>query len=406
MRVLPAGSTGPIAEAGDAGTVQYDGLSGAAGLPIQAVFANPNGSDGVLAEVGLIGNQQSNANFTLVEPFDVPSAALGAPPLALGTSFVGTYPFVQDDTAFAATSPDGVAIDYYRASPLASGFARFTFPAGSLPSTAFVYQAAANSSSTQSAYIAQDLATGDYLVTRGDITTGTGFANGIDISPVLAPTFDPVGTTTFAYDPSTDRAYLFAEDQTVPCEQQSPQLVTIDFGTGAASARSLGINAGDTNGFYQMAIDPGTQVAAIATSCQVAAIGQNRTELTLLNLATGTTARVFQHLLNHENAFHGGLMLGGDSAVIGIDSVNHLVLQRSMLCPAVIGDFDINARVCLNEYDETGRLAKTVPGLFSDDIPTVVFNGVNGATRTGAASGQETPSTFFSQTTTVQPYAY
>ncbi|MDQ6943561.1 MAG: S8 family serine peptidase, partial [Candidatus Eremiobacteraeota bacterium] len=406
VRVLPAGSTGPIAEAGDAGTIQYDGLSGAAGLPIQSVFTNPNGNDAVLAEAGLIGNPQSNANVTLVEPFDVPSAKLGASPLALGTNLVSLYPFVQDDTAVAASSPDGVTIDYYRISPLASGFARFSFPPGSLPSTAFVYQAAPNSSSAQSAYIAQDLATGDFIVTRGDVTTGTGFANGIDISPVLTPTFDPLGTLTFAYDPSTDRAYLLAEDQTVPCEQQSPQLVTIDFSTGAATTRSLGIGAGDTNGFYQMAIDPGAQVAAIATSCQVAAIGQNRTELTLLNLSTGSTARVFQHLLNHENGFHEGLMLGGDSAVIGIDTVNHLVLQRSMLCPAVIGNFDMNARVCLNEYDETGRLAKTIPGLFSDDIPTLVFNGVNGTTRTGAASGQETQSTLFVQSTTVQPYSY
>ena len=158
--------------------------------------------------------------------------------------------------------------DYYRASPLGSGFTRFSFPPGSLPSTALVYGAAYNSSPTRSAYVAQDLASGDYLVTRGDVTTGTGFSPAIDLNPYLRPNFDPLGLTTFAYDPSTDRSYFIAEDQTVPCDQQSPQLVTIDFTAGTVSARDLGIGAGDTNGYYQMAIDPETHVAAIATSCQ------------------------------------------------------------------------------------------------------------------------------------------
>ena len=47
VRVLPTNGAGPIAEASDAGTVQYDGISGALGLPLAAVFMNPNGTDGV-----------------------------------------------------------------------------------------------------------------------------------------------------------------------------------------------------------------------------------------------------------------------------------------------------------------------------------------------------------------------
>ena len=100
-------------------------------------------------------------------------------------------------------------------------------------------------------------------------------------------------------------------------------------------------------------------------------------------------------------------MLGGDSPVVGIDAVNHLILQRSILCPAALGYFDLNARVCLNEYDETGRLVKTVPGLFSDgEIGSFSFSGVNGATRIGAAQGQLEADGFFAAYRSVQPYAY
>jgi hypothetical protein len=405
VRVLPAAGTGPIAEASDAGTIQYDGLSGAMGLPLAAVFANPNGTDGLLDEGGLLGNQQTNTSVSLIEPFDVQSATLTAPPLALATNYANIFPIVQGDAGFADSTLDLVTADYYRASPLASGFSRFSFPAGSLPSSALVYYAAANSSSTRSAYVAQDLATGDYLVTRGDVVGATGFSPAIDLSPFLSPNFDPLGLATFAYDPSADRAYFVAEDQTVPCADQSPELVTIDFASGSVSTQTLGIAAGDTNGFYQMAIDPGTHVAAIATSCQLHDTG-NRNELSIVNLSTGSTTQVFHRLVGEANYFHAGFMIGGDSAVVGIDTVNHVILQRSIFCPTVLGDFDINARVCLNEYDESGRLAKTVPGLFSDGDLSLTFSGVNGSTRTGASTGQEELNSFFVTSRTVQPYSY
>jgi hypothetical protein len=313
---------------------------------------------------------------------------------------------VQDDTVIATSTLDGSKIDYVRAAPLSAGFTGFFFPAGSLPSTAFVYAAAANSTPTRSAYLAQDIATGDYLVTRGDVTTGADFTPAIDLSTTL-PALDPFSGPTFAYDPSLDRGYLINDDPALPCDQQSPQLVTIDFATGTVSSRTLGINAGEKYYDYQMAIDPATHIAAIATSCEVTSTNKFRTELTLLNLSSGATTTVYQHLLHDELFFHGGVMLGGDSPVVGIDLVNHLILQRSMFCPAVLGNFDLNARLCLNEYDETGRLVKTVPGLFSDgEFGLPLFSGVNGSTRTGATMGQDEAQSFYIQSKTVQPYSY
>ena len=151
--------------------------------------------------------------------------------------------------------------------------------------------------------------------------------------------------------------------------------------------RTLGIGAGEPSGFFQLALDPATHTAAIVTSCQVHSTLKNRTELTIVNLSTGATTPVFQHLFGVENEFHNGLFIGGDSPVVGIDVANHLILQRSMLCPASLGNFDINARVCLNEYDESGRLVKTVPGLFSDADLSFFFSGVNGTARIGRHDG-------------------
>ena len=409
VRVLPANGTAPVAEASDAGTLLYDGVSGAAGLPISDVNMNPNGTDAYLAELGNVGSPQTNTELALLEPFDTQTGSLSAQPFGLTSNIgaMGGFPFVQDDTVIAASTQDGLTNNYFRAAPLAAGFTGFSFPPGSLPSTAYVYNVATNSSSTQSAYIAQDIATGDYLVTRGDVVAGTGFNSPVDLSSVFGPNFDPFASVTFAYDPAADRAYLITEDQSLACDQQSPQLVTIDFATGTASARNLGINAGNPFSGYQMAVDPGTHVAAIATSCQNASATQTRTELTLLDLQTGTTTHAFQHILGLEGAFHGGSMLGADSVVIGIDPVNRLILQRSMLCPGLPDDFDLNARVCLNEYDEAGRLVKTVPGLFSDaDFGSLRFSGMNGAKRIGVAIGQVDGNSFYNQSHTVQPYGY
>ena len=406
VRVLPANGTGPIAEASDADTLQHDGISGAAGLPVAGVFVNPNGTDGYLTEFGNIGNQSVNTEEFLLEPFDLQAGSLGSQlfPVMSNVAAVALLPFVQNDTVVASSSLDGATADYARASPLAAGFTRFSFPPGSLPSTAFVLAAAANSSATSSAYVAQDLATGSFLATRGDVMTGAGFSAPIDLTAAFGPAFDYLAPFTLAFDPAADRAYMLMEDQSLPCDQQSPQLATIDFTAGTASARTLGINGGDTHGMYQLAIDPATHIAAIATACAVTSTRKNRTELTLLDLSSGTTSTAYQHLLDTASIYHGGTMLGGDSSVIGIDAVNHLILQRSMFCPAIVGNFDLNARVCLDEYDETGRLVKTVPGLFSDG-DFAVFGGVNGATRMGAAQGQIVDP-IYDVTTEVQPYTY
>jgi hypothetical protein len=162
---------------------------------------------------------------------------------------------------------------------------------------------------------------------------------------------------------------------------------------------------------YRLAVDPETHVAAVATGCEPAGSNAMRSELLLVDLTTGTTTTVFRHGNDLESHFHGWpSMLGGDSPMIGIDAVNHLVLQRSIYCPNPFTIFDVNARPCLNEYDESGHLLKSVPGLFADGFvdPEPVFNGVNGTARLGFAMGQQQIGDgFFSiHSTSVQPYRY
>ena len=100
-------------------------------------------------------------------------------------------------------------------------------------------------------------------------------------------------------------------------------------------------------------------------------------------------------------------MLGGDSAIVGIDTVNHLILQRSIFCPTILGNFDINARVCLNEYDETGRLAKTVPGLFSDgDLLAELQRRQRFDAHRARQPGRTVLTFDIVTSTTVQPYTY
>src|SRR6202035_2404401 len=107
------------------------------------------------------------------------------------------------------------------------------------------------------------------------------------------------------------------------CDVQSPQLLTIDFATGTTSAQQLPIGAGSP-GFgaegYSLAIDPVTHVAAVATSCTVpngTGVATFRAELSLIDLSTGRTTRVFQHVLGTEQLFHGDrFLIGGDSATI------------------------------------------------------------------------------------------
>ena len=402
MRVLPANGTGPIAEASDAGTLQHDGIAGAAGLPLTAVFMNPNGADGYLAESGSVGNQQMNTQLALLEPLDLQSGSLTAQPFALTSNFgdIGVYPFVQEDAVVAESSIDGTSTDYARASPLSAGFTRFSFPPVSLPSTAVVYAAAGSSSPAKSAYIAQDLATGDYLVTRGDVTTGTQFSPAIDLTTAFGPAFDPYAPFTLAYDPGTDRAYLLMEDQTLPCEQQSPQLATIDFTTGAATARTLNINAGDTHGMYQLAIDPGTHIAAISTACAVTSTLKYRTELTLLDLSSGTATQVYQHQLHDELIFHGGFMLGGDSPG-GRGERDHARGSRARRPP---DDTPRPGRGgARRATSQQAFPAQAWPGCL---LGSFSFSGVNGATRIGAAQGQLEADGFFAAYRSVQPYAY
>jgi hypothetical protein len=99
-------------------------------------------------------------------------------------------------------------------------------------------------------------------------------------------------------------------------------------------------------------------------------------------------------------------MNGGDSPAIGIDPINHLILQRSMFCPQVVYLLDLYARPCLNLYDEHGGLVKTIPGLFSNGASNEsTFNGINASIRTGVAFGQQDYSNFI-RSFDVQPYSY
>ena len=411
VRVLPTSGGTPISEASDAGTITYHGIESALGGALDVVHINPRGSDGLMGEAGAVGPSQANLALYTIEPFDVGTGVNGGVSLAFTNANNSVYPIVQDDVALASDTLDYQTLDNYRAVPLGAGFASFVFPPGSLPATAVVSAAASNSSSTRSSYLAFDIATGLFLVTRGDIATGSGFAPPIDVTALLEGAFPfAEATQTFSYDPNTDRAYLLVEDDAVACNAQSLHLVTIDFNTNTATTRQLTVGGGDSGFFgYQMALDPATGAAAIATSCQYLAGSSYayRSQLSLVNLNTGATTQVFEHTLGFEQAQHGYYaMNGGASAVIQIDPVNHLILQRSMFCPALVGLFDMNQRPCLNEYDEAGRLAKTVPNLFpASSFDGNIPNGVNGTTRTGVAMGQQ-PGGFYIESFEVQPYKY
>ncbi len=411
VRVVPAGGGTPIGEASDADTVQYLGIEPVLGAGIDNAYLNPNGGDGFISEGAALGTAQQNVQFFTYEPFDLSTGSVAGVPLTFTNGNSQFFPIVQNDTAVAETAVDGATMSYERAVPLEAPFAQFTLPAPAFAPSVWLISAATNSTPTRSAYLALDTASGAFTVTAGDVTTGT-FSPPVDVTALLGPNFDAQGIFSVAYDPSADRAYLLNEDATLPCDQQSPQLVTVDFATSSASVRTLPIGAGATGlgQGYQMAIDPGTHVAAIATSCQYinGTTDQFRAELSLVDLSGGTVSRVFQHILDDTSQSHGWpAMVGGESATIGVDAVNHLILQRSMSCPQLVSWQDVNARPCLNEYDEHGALVKTIPGLFSDGFSDygIIFNGVNGTTRTGVADGQAAFSNNI-YSVDVQPYSY
>jgi hypothetical protein len=77
-----------------------------------------------------------------------------------------------------------------------------------------------------------------------------------------------------------------------------------------------------------------------------------------------------------------------------------------MFCPQLVYLLDLNARPCLNLYDERGGLVKTIPGLFSNGASgEALYNGINGTIRTGVALGQQAYSSSV-ESFDVQPYTY
>jgi len=99
-------------------------------------------------------------------------------------------------------------------------------------------------------------------------------------------------------------------------------------------------------------------------------------------------------------------MVGGASAVIGIDPINHVVLQRSMYCPNLVGLYDLNARPCLDLYDEERPLGEDRPKSFSGRLPRRldIVQRVDGSSRVGVAMGQQPG--FYVESFGVQPYRY
>ncbi len=412
VRVLATRGGTIIAEASDAGTLDYHGIESAMGGPLNQLQLDPTGTDGFLVEYGSIGPAQANLALGTIEPFDARTGTNGGVSLAFTNNGFEASPVVQNDVVVSEDTVDSNVVDYYRAAPLTAGFASFTFPPSVIAPTTFTSVVATNSSPRRSAYLTFDFTTNSFLVTRGDVTTGDGFSPPIDITALLegaAPV--DVAVPTFSYDPSSDRAYLLVEPDNVDCGPLSPQLVTIDFNTRAATSRTLPIAGGnqDFDG-YQIALDPSTGMAAIATSCTYVSAGNDvfRSQLSLLNLTTGTVTQVFDHVLGDDATHsHGYLgMIGGASPVIEIDPVQHLILQRSLYCPSLVGLADGNFRPCLNEYDETGRLVKTVPNLFpAGSMDSLIPNGVNGSARLGLAMGQQV-STPWIVSLEVQPFTY
>jgi len=411
VRVIPTAGGTPLAEASDADTVTYEGIASGFGTAISSLYMNPNGTDGYLGESAeVFASPSVNAGLYTVEPFDLATGTVSGVAFAATSQNTLVTPIVQNDANLVVTTLDFGTIQNYLASPISAGYATYAFPRGTIPPTAFVFGVAPTSSANRSAYLAIDFTTGSTIVTRGDIATGNGFSPAIDITASVNPNVDGQAVAAFNYDPNSDRGYMMMEDATLDCTQQSPQLLTIDFGTGTASVRTLPIQAGVPglgNG-YQFAIDPVTHVAAIATYCQDNANGLERDELSLLDLQSGSVSRVYQHAVDFLATLHGiPGMPGGDSKTVGIDAMNHLVLQRSMFCPDLVGVADINARPCLKLFDESGQVVKTIPRLFADGFLDwqSVFNGVNGTTRTGVADGQQ-PYSFFIFSYSVQPYTY
>lgn len=408
VRIIPISGGTPVGEASDVDTVDYHGIPSALGGPLAQVSLNPNGTDGYLTESGDVGPPQANLGIYALEPLGLTTGSNSGVAFSFTNPGNGFYPIVQTDDVLSVDTLDYATIDYARAAPLAAGFTPFSFPAGSLPPTATVWSAALNSTATRSAYLAIDFTTGSYLATRGDIATGTGFSPAVDVTRWMGanPSYD--SPTSFAYDPTRDRAYMIVEDENTPCNQQSPELLTIDFATGTSSLRTLQIGAGDPESYgFGLALDPSTGAAAIATSCQYIQGSDYafRAQLSVVNVDTGSATRVFEHVLGSAQVYHGFPgTVGGASALIGIDPVNHLILQRSLFCPDLVNLADMNARTCLTEFDESGRLAKVVPNLFPAGTFDG-FDGVNGVSRRGVALGQEAAGIYI-DSFEVQPYSY
>ena len=210
---MPAAGGVPVAEASDADTLTYLGIEPVLGLPLGNAYLNPNGTDGLLTELGGVGTTAEDIGIFAAETFDLGSGTASGFPLTFTSTQSQFFPIVQNDVGLAESALDQVTMNYYRAVPLSAGFAQFTFPSGTFGTSGLILSAGTNSSATASAYLGLDFASGNFTVARGDVTTGA-FGPPIDVTNQLGANPDSQGLASVAYDPAGDRAYVLQEDPT------------------------------------------------------------------------------------------------------------------------------------------------------------------------------------------------
>jgi len=231
------------------------------GGALDALFIDPNGTDGYMGESGQIGpapGKSGRLYDRAVRPehghqrrrFDrvyeqrderISARPERTLPLTVDTLDFTTINYYRSHAAICRIS--AVRLSQWKAYPRRQS---------SRPSRA-------NSSSSRSAYLAIDYASGSFLATRGDITTGSGFSAGIDVTRYLDGAFGfDQATQTFAYDANADRAYILVENDNVACNAQrrnSSRSTSLPLRSRHGSFRSRRRSRiGDIG--YQMALDP------------------------------------------------------------------------------------------------------------------------------------------------------
>ncbi len=406
IRVLPSSGGRVVGESSDADTILYHGIDPIV-APVFNTYLNPSGTDGSATSTAEVDTYDSPIG--IFEQFDLGDPAHISVPFA-GVDFFNVSPIIQDDLELVmALPPGGGSAAFYRDVPFATTgyFTQMTLPIAP-PSVAMYPEAISpQSSASAAALLYADLNSGATYVTRGNFASGTAFAPSVDISSLIPASADYGYIFTLVYDPTLDRAYVLTEDTSLACSQQSPSLVTVDFRTGKATASPLpGVLAGVMRqSAYALRLDPSTHRLVISASCLMpddSVVSQ----LNVMDLDSGAVHRLMQHVESgDQDGAHGYPAVLGDDAQTAVDPVHGLILQRSVFCPTALSVNDEHARVCLNEYAESGALVKVIPGLFPDGHFESQVDSINFGSRRGAEPSLE--ETGFSLLyDAIQPYSY